>query len=209
MYSPVRVAPVPTQRAPPAGRASMPPVKSVATRTTSPAPTEMEVAPGATVRVGDAQSVAKSARAAGAGTSRRSSPTTDAVTAAAQVAAPPADLDLSPTLTPRPDVPAVEATEPVGCGIRDEPSEVVLDHQRGVVREALRVRRRPVDGRSDRGVGQVRRRQLVVDAPARVVVERLPAPRPPRERPRPLAAELSAQVVPAEVVEPAVQVRAL
>ena len=76
-------------------------------------------------------------------------------------------------------------------------------------REPLGVRRGPVDGRADRGVGEVRRRQLVVDAPARVVVERLPAPGPPRVRPGPLAAELAAEVVPAEVVEPAVQVGAL
>src|SRR5690606_39881329 len=71
------------------------------------------------------------------------------------------------------------------------------------------VRRRAVDLDLDGALGERRRRELVVDAPARVVVERAPAPRPPRERAGTLAAVQPPQVDEPDLVEPRVDVRAL
>src|SRR4051794_3754001 len=100
------------------------------------------------------------------------------------------------------------------------PSERVVDDHRRVVRPSLVVGRRAVDrvagdALRERGAGE-----LVVDAPAGVVVERLTAPRPPGVRAVNLARVLAHDIHPAKPrsavvrrvvlrTEDAIEVRAL
>src|SRR5215831_5754373 len=80
--------------------------------------------------------------------------------------------------------------------IRSAQRMVVVDRQRRVVREALRL----VDARALRFRGDARRRDLVVDAPADVLLPRLAAVRPPGVLPR-ARVDAAEHVHPAGVVE--------
>ena len=73
-----------------------------------------------------------------------------------------------------------------------------------MVAPALVVGRGTPHLRAHRPRGQRRRRQLVVDAPSRVVVERLPAPRPPGVRTRPRPVQLPVHVDEAMGADPPV-----
>src|SRR5690625_486057 len=81
-----------------------------------------------------------------------------------------------------------------------------VDDDRGVVGEALVVGGSSIDGRLARLFADAGGAQQVVDAPAGVVVEGLPAHRPPGVRPGPGTAELATEIYPAQPVEPAVEV---
>src|SRR4051812_18090135 len=84
----------------------------------------------------------------------------------------------------------------VGKGA-ERPSELVVDDHGGVVGPSLVVGGRAVARDVLPPCREGGGGQLVVDAPARVVVERLAAPRPPRVRPIDLTG------VPADDVDPA------
>src|SRR5690625_1852483 len=85
-------------------------------------------------------------------------------------------------------------------------SSCVGDGQGRVVGESRVIGRRSVDPRVLGASGDARGGELVVDAPARVVVEGLAALRPPCVGPLDVAGELAADIDPTEIVEPLVEV---
>src|SRR5690606_33376739 len=119
----------------------------------------------------------------------------------------PAALAASGNTTNRP-APSIEAipiaVDPIRPRRRVVMSHVVLDDERRVIGPALG----PADGAIDRGRsrrgGEVGCGDLVVDAPAGVVVERLSAHGPPGVRAVDVAGEGTSDVDPAQLVEPAV-----